>query len=161
MSFKDAIKSFFVKFLTFSGRASRSEFWYAMLFCWLVSAGLGVWLFLDDTINGWKRPPAQLSLVAVLATLVNLAITIPSIAVGVRRLHDGGRSGWWYLLTIAPFGLLLIGALSHMALLFLIAIIAAPVPIVILIIWWCKGGEPYDNPWGPDPLANPGVGWTP
>ena len=116
---------------------------------------------MDDTINGWKRPPAQLSLVAVLATLVDLAITIPSIAVGVRRLHDGGRSGWWYLLTIAPVGLLLIGALSHMALLFLIAIIAAPVPIVILIIWWCKGGEPYDTPFGPDPLTNPEVGWTP
>jgi uncharacterized membrane protein YhaH (DUF805 family) len=133
-----------------------------MLFCWLVSSGLGVWLFLDDTINGWKRPPAQLSLVAVLETLVGLAITIPSIAVGVRRLHDIGRSGWWYLLLIiAPFGLLLIGALSHKALLFLIAIIAAPVPIVILIIWWCKGGEPYDTPFGPDPLANPEVGWTP
>lgn len=157
MSFKDAIKSFFVKFLTFSGRASRSEFWYAMLFCGLVSAGLGGLEELACALNGWSRTAEA----PLLATLFDLAVIIPSIAVGVRRLHDGGRSGWWYLLIIAPFGLLLIGALSHMALLFLIALIAAPVPIVILIIWWCKGGEPYDNPWGPDPLANPEVEWTP
>ena len=108
-------------------------------------------------LNGWGRTAEA----PLLATLFDLAVIIPSIAVGVRRLHDIGRSGWSCLLIIAPFGLLLIGALSHMALLFLIAIIAAPVPIVILIIWWCKGGEPYDNPFGPDPLANPEVGWTP
>ena len=157
MSFKDAIKSFFVKFLTFSGRASRSEFWYAMLFCGLVSAGLGGLEELACALNGWSRTAEA----PLLATLFDLAVIIPSIAVGVRRLHDIGRSGWWYLLIIAPFGLLLIGVLSHKALLFLIAIIAAPVPIVILIIWWCKGGEPYDTPFGPDPLANPEVGWTP
>ncbi len=157
MSFKDAIKSFFVKFLTFSGRASRSEFWYAMLFCGLVSAGLGGLEELACALNGWSRTAEA----PLLATLFDLAVIIPSIAVGVRRLHDIGRSGWWYLLIIAPFGLLLIGALSHKALLFLIAIIAAPVPIVILIIWWCKGGEPYDTPFGPDPLTNPEVGWTP
>jgi uncharacterized membrane protein YhaH (DUF805 family) len=158
MSFKDAIKSFFVKFLTFSGRASRSEFWYAMLFCGLVSAGLGGLEELACALNGWSRTAEA----PLLATLFDLAITIPSMAVGVRRLHDIGRSGWWYLLLIiAPFGLILIGALSYIDLLFLIALIAAPVPIVILIIWWCKGREPYDTPWGPDPLANPEVEWTP
>ena len=129
MSFKDAIKSFFVKYATFSGRASRSEFWYAMLFCWLVSFGLE---FLEGLFGLFPTTETY-----VLDTLFQLATLIPVIAVSIRRLHDVGRSGWWLLIAFTGIG------------------------AIFLLIWDCTRGEAYDNPWGPDPLANPGVGWTP
>lgn len=56
-----------------------------------------------------------------------LGIIIPSLAVIVRRLHDTGKSGWWYLISFIPFG------------------------SIVLLIFFCLDSEPGTNKWGPNP----------
>ena len=68
---------------TFSGRASRSEFWWFFLFQALA-------LFI---VANWNEK---------IVTVVILALLVPSLAVGARRLHDMGKSGWWQLLWLIP-----------------------------------------------------------
>lgn len=76
MSFVDAIKSGFRNYVTFRGRASRSEYWWWTLFTFLVQA---VTAGVDDTVN----------------LIATLGLFLPGIAVNVRRLHDTDRRGWW------------------------------------------------------------------
>ena len=88
--FLEAVKTCFSKYVTFSGRASRSEFWWFALFCGVIAAVLGA---LDDatrTVSG--DTPGALSVVFSLATL------LPWLAVTSRRYHDAGWRFWWYLL---------------------------------------------------------------
>ena len=73
-------------YATFTGRARRSEYWYFALFNLIISFGFGF-------ICGLIQVPE-------LAYIYTLAIFIPSIAVGVRRLHDVGKSGWFILIPI-------------------------------------------------------------
>ena len=88
MGFFEAIKTCLKKYATFSGRASRSEFWYFQLFIILISFA-SVFLF---TI-------VPNELIATLGSLIfiilYIAILIPTYAVACRRLHDINRSGWW------------------------------------------------------------------
>lgn len=72
-------RCFTKKYATFTGRASRSEYWWFALACFLVSAVLSIISF------------------GLLGGLFSLVSIIPSFAVGVRRMHDIGRSGWWYV----------------------------------------------------------------
>lgn len=83
MTFSESISTCFIKYATFDGRASRPEFWWFILFTWLVSAGLGL---INDVLSG----------------LFSLGVLIPSLAVGARRLHDTNRSGWLQLLWLLP-----------------------------------------------------------
>jgi uncharacterized membrane protein YhaH (DUF805 family) len=83
MTFQEAIKVCFHKYAEFNGRAKRPEFWWFVLFTFLASLVLGM---VSDILSG----------------LFGLATVIPSIAVGARRLHDIGRSGWWQLLGLIP-----------------------------------------------------------
>ena len=83
MSFVEAVQTGFRKYAVFSGRATRSEFWWWQLFTWM----LGITLRLVDSLLG----------VAFMDRLGTLAVLVPSIAVLVRRLHDTGRSAWWLL----------------------------------------------------------------
>ncbi len=78
MSFADAIKSGFRNYVTFKGRASRSEFWWWTLFAVLVQSATSI---IDDTVN----------------SIASLALLLPGIAVNVRRLHDTNRRGTWLL----------------------------------------------------------------
>ena len=98
MSFGAAISSFFTKYATFSGRARRSEFWFAILFTTLVSTAIsivapGSEIVVNDVV-------VQQSSAA--SNLWQLAIFIPSIALSVRRLHDVGRKGTYYLFVLLP-----------------------------------------------------------
>jgi uncharacterized membrane protein YhaH (DUF805 family) len=98
MSFGAAIASFFSKYATFSGRARRSEFWYAVLFTTLVSAVIG--LIFPGTVmvvNDISIPQSSLP-----SNLWQLAIFVPSLALTWRRLHDVGRSGAYYLFILIP-----------------------------------------------------------
>ena len=74
------------KYATFTGRARRAEYWYFALFSTIISIVLG---FIGGLINF----PA-------LSTVYTLAVLLPSIAVGVRRMHDVGKSGWFILIPI-------------------------------------------------------------
>lgn len=89
MTFVDAIKSGFSNYVGFSGRASRSAYWYWVLFVVLASIGLSI---ISETLSG----------------LFSLGVLLPGIAVGTRRLHDVGRSGWWQLLSLTGIGILVL-----------------------------------------------------
>jgi uncharacterized membrane protein YhaH (DUF805 family) len=90
------------KYAQFSGRARRKEYWFFALFNLLVafvitmlSAG-AVLLFVG-------RGDTASTLVFVPVALYSFAVLIPTLAVTVRRLHDTGRSGWWYFVVFVPF----------------------------------------------------------
>lgn len=97
-SFIEAIKVCFQKYVTFRGRASRSEYWWFFLFCLLLGFVGGI---LETTMGRDG---------AVLSGLVSLATFLPSLSVTVRRLHDTDRSGWWvggFYLALIPAGLMI------------------------------------------------------
>ena len=88
MNMQDAFLTCLKKYADFSGRASRSEYWWFALAQMLVVIAASI---VSDTLG----------------TLVMLALLVPICAAATRRLHDAGRSGWWQLLTLIP----LVGAL--------------------------------------------------
>jgi uncharacterized membrane protein YhaH (DUF805 family) len=93
MSFGQAIASAFRRYIDFSGRSSRSEYWYFYLLYLIGIICLG---FLDSALfPGNKWQPLSLAFALVLM--------LPSLALGARRLHDINRTGWWLLLWILPF----------------------------------------------------------
>ncbi len=83
MTFGDSISTCFSKYAVFDGRASRSEFWWWVLFTFMVSLATGM-------------------VSEVLSALFSLSVLLPSLAVGARRLHDTDRSGWFLLLWLIP-----------------------------------------------------------
>ena len=89
MNFMQAIQSCLSQYATFSGRASRSEFWWFFLFQILALIVSGM---LGD----------------VAYSILALLLLLPALAVGTRRLHDVGRSGWWQRLTITGIGYLVL-----------------------------------------------------
>lgn len=116
VDFQQAIKLGFQRYFVFSGRASRSEYWYFYLFLLLVALALAI-------VGAF----AGLSAEAIdgVNTLFQLGTLIPTIAIGTRRLHDTGRSGWWQLLTLTIIG------------------------IVVLIYFWVQEGDTDANAYGP------------
>jgi len=81
------------KYATFSGRATRSEYWYFYLINMLISIVLSVsTVVLDDVANS----------VSVVSTVYSLAMFIPGLAICARRLHDIGKSGWMILVALIP-----------------------------------------------------------
>ncbi|HEV6967820.1 MULTISPECIES: DUF805 domain-containing protein [Roseateles] len=83
MTFQESIQICFKKYADFSGRASRSEYWWFFLFILLGSAALS---YVSHALSG----------VFAIGTL------LPSLAAATRRLHDTGRSGWWQLIALVP-----------------------------------------------------------
>ena len=167
MSFGEAIKSVFSKYATFSGRARRSEFWFFYLFNFLVSLVLGIIPVLSWVSGLWA-----------------LAVLIPSLAVTVRRFHDIGKSGWWYLFTLIP-GLACAGYM--LSIVFKVAseavtsgdmddigqirellmahsdsfgtmgilILIAIAFWILWIVWMARDSQPGENQWGPNPKEMP------
>jgi len=74
------------RYATFSGRARRSEYWYFALFNVIIAIIIG---FISGIMG-----------TSVLYNIYSLVVIIPSIAVGVRRMHDVGKSGWFLLIPI-------------------------------------------------------------
>ncbi|MBY4593996.1 DUF805 domain-containing protein [Ottowia caeni] len=109
------------KYATFSGRAQRAEYWYFVLFYILILFGLT----LIDSITGSYSAESGMGLLGGIFTLLLL---IPSIAVGARRLHDTGRSGWWLLIALIP----LVGA-------------------IVLLVFTVQDSTPGENQYGPNP----------
>jgi uncharacterized membrane protein YhaH (DUF805 family) len=88
MSFVEAIASYFLNYVNFTGRASRSEYWFAVLFHLIVGVVLRIL-------------PGGL----ILTGIWSVVTLLPSLAMAVRRLHDVNRSGWHYLLVFCfPIG---------------------------------------------------------
>ena len=83
MTFQESITTCFKKYADFSGRASRSEYWWFILFYFLASGACSI---ISQTLGG----------------LFSLAVLLPSLAAASRRLHDTNRSGWWQLIVLLP-----------------------------------------------------------
>ena len=92
MSIGEAIASCFGKYVQFSGRASRSEYWFFQLFSWLCSM---VATMLGAGISGIGNSSG-------LEGIVSLVFLLPGLSVFVRRMHDTDRSGWWFWLALIP-----------------------------------------------------------
>ncbi len=129
MGFSESVKSVFSKYATFSGRASRSEYWYFVLFNLIITIPLFIVGAIIGALIGGSKNGMMTALVVgyILVFIYSLAVIIPGIAVSVRRLHDSGKSGWLYLLVLIPY----LGG-------------------IVLFIFMLLGSEP-DNKYGPNP----------
>ena len=115
------------KYAVFSGRASRKEFW---LF-WLVNLIISAALALFEGFNNLFPETNE----SVLTSVYALAVLLPTLAVGARRLHDTGRTGWWQLIALIP----LVGQ-------------------IVLIVFLVQDGQAGGNQYGPDPKGRNGGG---
>ncbi len=99
MGFSDAVQNVVMNnYANWDGRASRSEYWWFVLFGALVGFVTGT---IDGFLFGWEySDPTWIS------TLVSLALLLPNFCVSVRRLHDLGKSGWWNLLVFTIIGII-------------------------------------------------------
>jgi uncharacterized membrane protein YhaH (DUF805 family) len=111
----------FRKYATFTGRARRSEYWYFVLFNLMISIGLFFVGAVFVAASSGSR--AGMSLFDAYA----LGSFVPSLAVGVRRLHDVGKSGWFTLLAFVP------------------------VANIVLLVWLAQDGQLGTNEYGPNP----------
>jgi uncharacterized membrane protein YhaH (DUF805 family) len=108
-SFGQAISRFFKKYATFSGRASRSEFWWWFLFNLIVSgvlygiAAIGGASGATVAENGMMVPGPGFAVAVVPYGLWAVATIVPWLALSWRRLHDTNRSGTWYFIGFIPF----------------------------------------------------------
>lgn len=136
MGFKEAIRTCVRdKYATFSGRASRSEYWYFFLFVILVASVLiGVGAVFSAGNSGEISTLSGIFFGA--AGLFYLGMLIPMIAAGVRRFHDRNLSGWWYL------GAIVAGAIPFVG-------IAASIAAFVITVLKGTDGE---NKFGEDPL---------
>ncbi len=96
LNFGEAVqRAVTVNYCNFQGRASRSEYWWFFLFCFIVGAVISTLFFWSETME------------TIVSGIFSLALILPSLGLAVRRMHDTGRSGWWILINLIPF----IGAL--------------------------------------------------
>ena len=103
------------RYADFDGRARRAEYWMFALFNFIVAFSIG---FIEGLAGS----------TGIVGILYAVAVIIPSLAVGARRLHDTGRSGWWQLIGLIPL-----------------------VGLVILIIFYAQDGQAGLNEYGPNP----------
>ncbi len=92
MGIQESVTSCFSKYVTFEGRARRSEYWWFAAFCTIVVVVL---MGLSAMMDGSTIPMIVLGLFV-------LAVILPGLAVTVRRLHDTDRSGWWWFIQLVP-----------------------------------------------------------
>ena len=94
MGFQEAVSTCFSKYVSFQGRAPRSEYWFFALFIVIVVIVL---VAVSGLLGG-----AIGTILSIVLALFMLAIILPSLAVTVRRLHDTDHSGWWYFIQLVP-----------------------------------------------------------
>lgn len=136
MNFTAAVSSAYRKFASFSGRASRSEYWWFALYLLITSiliafieSALGLGSGVVSSAEGEFSASYSGGPLSIIWSLGNL---LPSLALGVRRLHDTDRSGWWYLIAFVPL-----------------------VGFIVLLVFFCSKGTTGSNRFGEDPLGNP------
>ncbi len=121
MGFMDAVKNAIMNnYANFSGRASRSELWWFSLFNFLISIPVAM----IDLIIGIEVVPGY----GPFGSILIFALLLPNMGLVVRRLHDTGRSGWWYFIALVPC-----------------------VGFIILLVFLIIDGEPHPNQYGDVP----------
>jgi uncharacterized membrane protein YhaH (DUF805 family) len=109
MSFGQAIASGFRKFVTWKGRASRSEFWWWYLFAVIVSIPFSAIYQASTVSSAMAGEPSEVFTPAYfLLSLVSLVLFVPTLSAAVRRLHDTNHSGGWCLIFFVPFGFIVL-----------------------------------------------------
>ncbi|MEI6233218.1 MAG: DUF805 domain-containing protein [Planctomycetota bacterium] len=111
------------KYAVFDGRSRRKEYWMYVLFNLLV----GIVLAIIDGVLGTRTSSGQ----GLLGGLYTLAVFLPGLGVAIRRLHDTGRSGWWFLIIFTCIG------------------------IFPFLYWMILEGTPGENQYGPNPKDSP------
>ena len=154
MSFGQAISAFFSNYANFQGRTRRSGYWWVVLFMVIVSivialvdrfAFAGLWP--QNLLDAGFGP---------ISAVFFLIVAIPSLALGVRRLHDVGRSGWWLVLPAVPgaaqSAVIGLGGAAAMTSFLSIALgfltLAAS---IVLFVFYIKDSQPGANSYGPNP----------
>jgi uncharacterized membrane protein YhaH (DUF805 family) len=122
MGFGEAIAAGFSNYFKFSGRASRSEYWWFTLFITLMGI---VAVLADHAVTPGYAYPDDVGFIEL---IWNLIIIIPSTSLSVRRLHDVNHSGWWLLLVLTGIGAL------------------------VILYWTIKKGDTDTNKYGINPL---------
>ncbi|MBS0474035.1 MAG: DUF805 domain-containing protein [Proteobacteria bacterium] len=133
MTFGEAIRTCFSKFTTWQGRASRSEYWWFVLFgllCQIVAAIVDRILGTAFTFVNPATGATESLFYGWFYLIMGLVLLLPHLAVMVRRLHDTNRSGWWYWIALIP----LIG-------------------VILLIVWLASRGTEGSNNYGSDPFG--------
>ena len=120
-TFLGALKDGFARYVDFRTRSSRPQFWWWTLWSVILSVCASI---LDGMLGMYESGPIN--------SLLSLVLLLPSIAVAVRRLHDTGRTGWWYLLILIPI-----------------------IGWIVLLVFYCQKSEPGQNQWGPRPRRRP------
>lgn len=129
-----AVATDFSKYVTFSGRARRAEYWWWILF-YFVAFILGTMVdlyFFGTTVTTDAGFSSSTSFAPVTVALA-LVLFLPTLAVTVRRLHDTNRSGWWMLISLVP--------------------IVGP---ILMIVWCASAGTRGGNRFGPDEAISMG-----
>ena len=122
MSFVQSVKRCFVNYKNFSGRSSRADYWFFYLF--------DIFVFnLMSIIQGSSNFGEGLISVDTLIIMIGVGVGVPYLAVGVRRLHDVNRSGWWLLAAVTIIG------------------------IFLLLYWLIKAGDAEPNRFGEKPIT--------
>ncbi|PPU42086.1 DUF805 domain-containing protein [Xanthomonas arboricola] len=117
------------RYADFNGRSRRREYWMFMLLQAIVLLVLGSLFGIAVALMGGENGPGALAwLVVAVMVIVVLALIVPSIAVTVRRLHDQGKSGWFYLISLVPY----VGGF-------------------IVLVFMCLEGTPGPNEYGENP----------
>lgn len=114
------------KYASFDGRATRGEYWYFYLFCMLVAIGGAIIGGILGALLSGVDSDVALGLVVIVYCIIALGMICPGISVLVRRLHDTGRSGWWYWLALIPY----VGG-------------------IVIFIFTLLGSQEHDNEYGP------------
>jgi uncharacterized membrane protein YhaH (DUF805 family) len=172
MSFNESVKTCFSKYVTFSGRASRSEYWWFALFIIISSAVLGL---IDGAIFGSDPVTQQPN--GLLRPLFTLAILLPVLAAGWRRMHDSGRPGWLLLLPMlvsfaTAFFLMmgvvtfsglqnaganpeaLLGPAAFLGLTGMFTAMVVQLVLAIMLLWWLtRPSQEGSNEYGPPPAT--------
>lgn len=107
MGFAQAIGHCFANYVRFSGRASRSQYWFFVLFLWLTLVGLLILFFAAGGADDLALETGDVTPLAAvfigLTGLFHLATLLPMLAVTSRRMHDAGWSFWWVLVGFVPY----------------------------------------------------------
>lgn len=173
MTFANAIRTCFRKYVTFSGRATRPEYWWFVLF--IILGGI-VANLLDGFLFGFETVPVSETEIEIesngpIASLFSLVTILPILAAGWRRMHDTGRSGLYLLYPILVW--IGIGTFASMAgitgsilsgdfatafagltgIIMIIAMIIALFSPLIVLWWLTRPTQPGPNDYGPVPSS--------